>query len=89
MNFKVSDLLLYTLYVVSYDVFYDAFVCFIGMGELILVENFMHCGFCGVATNTIEPTVHKIFFSAIGNRQIPIDFESTGSISNWKDLTWS
>ena len=37
------------LYIVSYDVFGDAFVCFTGMGEPILVENFVHFGFCGVS----------------------------------------
>ena len=38
-----------TLYIVSYDVFDNAFVCFVGMVELILVENFVHCGFFGVS----------------------------------------
>ena len=44
-----NELILTTLYIASYDVFDDAFVCFIGMGEPILVENFVHCGFCSVS----------------------------------------
>ena len=47
MNFNVSDLLPYCTLLAM--MFFDAFVCFIGMGELILVENFVHCGFCRVS----------------------------------------
>ena len=36
------------MYIISY-VFDNAFICFIGMGELILIEYLVHCGVFGVS----------------------------------------
>ena len=48
MNFNESDLLLHcTLLAMMFFMIVPLF--YIGMGELILVENFVHCGLCGVS----------------------------------------